>query len=124
MSKTGLSGPEPIMNPSNSLHSHAMLNNATLAQLRALKLQGFAYYGLPETEKPLIGFFGHDAIRGIYLHGAKRPDLISPDNLESDFGFMQRPDAVRLNLDLFSIGTLGNSLKQSPIKTGKRSRSS
>jgi hypothetical protein len=42
----------------------------------------------------------------------------------SDFGFMQRPDAVRLNLDLFSIGTLGNSLKQSPIKTGKRSRSS
>jgi len=89
-----------------------------------LKLQGFDYYGLPETEKPLIGFFGHDAIRGIYLHGAKRPDLISPDNLESDFGFMQRPDAVRLNLDLFSIGTLGNSLKQSPIKTGKRSRSS
>ena len=89
-----------------------------------LKLQGFDYYGLPETEKPLIGFFGHDAIRGIYLHGAKRPDLISLDNLESDFGFMQRPDAVRLNLDLFSIGTLGNSLKQSPIKTGKRSRSS
>jgi pimeloyl-ACP methyl ester carboxylesterase len=89
-----------------------------------LKLQGFDYYGLPKTEKPLIGFFGHDAIRGIYLHGAKRPDLISPDNWESDFGFMQRPDAVRLNLDLFSIGTLGNSLKQSPIKTGKRSRSS
>ncbi|MEA3164624.1 MAG: hypothetical protein QOE88_2442 [Verrucomicrobiota bacterium] len=56
--------------------------------------------------------------------GAKRPDLISPDNWESDFAFMQRPDAVRLNLDLFSIGTLGNSLKQSPIKTGKRSRSS
>lgn len=30
------------MNPSNQLHPHAMLNNATLTQLRALKLQGFA----------------------------------------------------------------------------------
>ena len=30
------------MTPSNPLHPHAMLNNATLTQLRALKLQGFA----------------------------------------------------------------------------------
>jgi pimeloyl-ACP methyl ester carboxylesterase len=55
----------------------------------------------PETEKPLIAFFGHDAIKGIYLHGAKHPELISPDNWESDFGFMQRPNAIRINLDLF-----------------------
>lgn len=54
-----------------------------------------------ETEKPLAGFLTHDAIKGIYLHGATRPELISPDNWESDFGFMQRPHAVRINLDLF-----------------------
>ena len=55
----------------------------------------------PETEAPLAGFLTHDAIKGIYLHGAKKPALISPDNWESDFGFMQRPHAVRMNLDLF-----------------------
>jgi len=55
----------------------------------------------PETEKPLLGFLTRDAIKGIYLHGAKSTDLMSPDNWESDFGFMQRPHAVRMNLDLF-----------------------
>ena len=55
----------------------------------------------PETEAPLAGFLTHDAIKGIYLHGAKRPEFVSPDNWESDFGFMKRPHAVRMNLDLF-----------------------
>jgi pimeloyl-ACP methyl ester carboxylesterase len=55
----------------------------------------------PETEKPLAGFLTHDAIRNIYLHGSKRPELISPDNWESDHAFMQRPNGVRINLDLF-----------------------
>jgi pimeloyl-ACP methyl ester carboxylesterase len=55
----------------------------------------------PETEKPLAGFLTHDAIKGIYLHGAKNPALISPDNWESDSAFMQRPNSVRINLDLF-----------------------
>jgi pimeloyl-ACP methyl ester carboxylesterase len=54
-----------------------------------------------ETEKPLTAFLTHDAIKGMYLAGAKRPELISPDNWESDFGFMNRPNAVRINLDLF-----------------------
>ena len=54
-----------------------------------------------ETEKPLAGFLTHDAIKGIYLHGSAHPELISPDNWESDFGFMQRPHSVRINLDLF-----------------------
>ena len=40
----------------------------------------------PETEKPLAGFLTHDAIKGIYLHGAKNPELISPDNWELDYG--------------------------------------
>lgn len=55
----------------------------------------------PETEKPLTGFLTHDAIKRIYLHGAKHPALISPDNWEMDWAFMQRPDALRVNLDLF-----------------------
>jgi pimeloyl-ACP methyl ester carboxylesterase len=54
-----------------------------------------------ETENPLTAFMTHDAIKGMYLAGAKRPELISPDNWESDFGFMTRPSAVRINLDLF-----------------------
>ena len=55
----------------------------------------------PETEKPLAGFLTQDAIKGIYLHGAEHPELISPDNWEMDYGLMQRPGAVRVNLDLF-----------------------
>jgi pimeloyl-ACP methyl ester carboxylesterase len=54
-----------------------------------------------ETERPLTAFLVHDAIKSIYLAGSKRPELISPDNWESDFGFMQRPNAIRINLDLF-----------------------
>jgi pimeloyl-ACP methyl ester carboxylesterase len=55
----------------------------------------------PETEQPLLGFLTRETIRTIYLHGATRPELVSPDNWESDAAFMQRPNAVRLNLDLF-----------------------
>jgi pimeloyl-ACP methyl ester carboxylesterase len=54
-----------------------------------------------ETEQPLLGFLTRDTIKAIYLHGAQRPELISPDNWESDVAFMQRPNAVRANLDLF-----------------------
>jgi len=55
----------------------------------------------PETEAPLHGFLTPETIRTIYLHGARRPELISPDNWESDVAFLQRPHAVRINLDLF-----------------------
>ncbi len=54
-----------------------------------------------ETEAPLAAFLEEDAIKGIYLFGAKNPDLISPDNWKSDSGFMQRPHARRVQLDLF-----------------------
>ena len=54
-----------------------------------------------ETEGPLLGFLRRDTIRTIYLHGAKRPELVSPDAWESDVAFMQRPNVERLNLDLF-----------------------
>jgi pimeloyl-ACP methyl ester carboxylesterase len=55
----------------------------------------------PETEQPLLGFLTRDTVKTIYLHGAKRPELVSPDAWESDIAFLQRPNAVRLNLDLF-----------------------
>ena len=53
------------------------------------------------TEQPLHAFLERDTIRTIYLHGAQRPELVSPDNWESDVAFMQRPNATRVNLDLF-----------------------
>ena len=54
-----------------------------------------------ETEKPLAAFLTRDAIKGIYLYGAKKPEMISPDNWEVDAHYMERPNAVRVNLDLF-----------------------
>ena len=53
------------------------------------------------NEKPLAGFLTKDAMKMIYLHGAKNPELISPDNWEVDAHFMERPNAIRVNLDLF-----------------------
>ena len=55
----------------------------------------------PETEKPLAAFLERDAIKSIYLFGAQNPEQISPDNWESDFAFMERPHARRVQLDLF-----------------------
>jgi pimeloyl-ACP methyl ester carboxylesterase len=55
----------------------------------------------PENEKPLAAFLTHDAIKGIYLFGAKNPERISPDNWESDSHYMERSHSIRVNLDLF-----------------------
>ncbi|HEY7395395.1 MAG TPA: alpha/beta hydrolase [Gemmatimonadaceae bacterium] len=54
-----------------------------------------------ETEEPLLGFLAPETIKAIYLHGAKRPELVSPDAWTSDIAFLQRPNAARLHLDLF-----------------------
>src|SRR5262249_61986878 len=40
-------------------------------------------------------------VRQIYLHGHKRPELISPDNWNMDLAFLDRPNARRVQLDLF-----------------------
>ena len=55
----------------------------------------------PETEEPLSQFLHLEAIRGIYLHGHTNPEVISPDNWNMDFRFMERPNAHRIHLDLF-----------------------
>lgn len=54
-----------------------------------------------ETEAPLYGFLKLDTMRQIYLHGHKNPEVISPDNWNMDFRSMQRPNAQRVQMDLF-----------------------
>ncbi|MDQ3908998.1 MAG: alpha/beta hydrolase [Thermoproteota archaeon] len=53
------------------------------------------------TEKPLYGFMQLDVIKQVYLHGHKNPELISPDNWDVDYRFMERPNARRVQMDLF-----------------------
>jgi pimeloyl-ACP methyl ester carboxylesterase len=55
----------------------------------------------PETEKPLMGFLEIDTIKTAYLHGHKNPELISPDNWNMDFRFMERPNARKVQMELF-----------------------
>lgn len=54
-----------------------------------------------ETEALLYGFLQLDAIRQAYLYGHKNPEVISPDNWNMDFRFMERPNARRVQMDLF-----------------------
>jgi pimeloyl-ACP methyl ester carboxylesterase len=54
-----------------------------------------------ETEAALYGFLQLEGIRQIYLCGHKNPEAISPDNWNMDFRFMERPDAKRIQMDLF-----------------------
>jgi pimeloyl-ACP methyl ester carboxylesterase len=55
----------------------------------------------PETEQGVAGLLEFDTIKAIYLHGHKRPELISPDNWNMDFRFIERPNARRIQMDLF-----------------------
>jgi pimeloyl-ACP methyl ester carboxylesterase len=55
----------------------------------------------PETEKPLLAFLELDAIKSVYLHGHKTPELISPDNWNMDFRFMERPNARTVQMEFF-----------------------
>jgi len=55
----------------------------------------------PETEQAVAGLLELDTIKAVYLHGHKHPDLISPDNWNMDYRFMERPNARRVQMDLF-----------------------
>ena len=55
----------------------------------------------PDTEKPLEQFLEPATIEQIYLHGQSKPELISPDNWNMDSYFLARPNARRVQLDLF-----------------------
>jgi len=55
----------------------------------------------PETEAPLLPFLELDGVRLVYTHGHRHPDLISPDNWNMDVHFLERPNAKRVQFDLF-----------------------
>ena len=54
-----------------------------------------------ENEAQVAGLLELETIKAIYLNGSTLPELISPDNWNSDFATLQRPNARRLHLDLF-----------------------
>ena len=55
----------------------------------------------PETEAPLEGFLQPDTVKAIYTTGHPDVSLISPDNWNMDSFFLTRPNAHRVQLDLF-----------------------
>jgi pimeloyl-ACP methyl ester carboxylesterase len=55
----------------------------------------------PENEAGVASLLEFETVKAIYLHGSKLPELISPDNWNSDFATLQRPNADRVQLDLF-----------------------
>ena len=55
----------------------------------------------PEAEAGLMPLLELDGIKLVYQHGHAKPELISPDNWQMDFRFMERPNARRVQLDLF-----------------------
>ena len=54
-----------------------------------------------ETEAPLEAFLQHDTVKAIYTTGHPDPSKISPDNWNMDLFFLARPNAHRVQLDLF-----------------------
>ncbi len=54
-----------------------------------------------ESEQGVSGLLELDTIKAVYLHGHKNPELISPDNWNMDFRFMERPNSRRVQMDLF-----------------------
>jgi pimeloyl-ACP methyl ester carboxylesterase len=55
----------------------------------------------PETEAPLLPFLDLEGMKLVYQHGHAQLEAISPDNWQMDFRFMERPNARRVQLDLF-----------------------
>ncbi len=56
----------------------------------------------PESEAAVTGLLSMETTQAIYLSGSTHPELISPDNWNSDFfTTLQRPHAQRIQLDLF-----------------------
>ena len=55
----------------------------------------------PDAEAPLLPFLDLEGIKLVYQHGHAQPERISPDNWQMDFRFMERPNARRVQLDLF-----------------------
>lgn len=55
-----------------------------------------------ENEAAVAGLLEFDTVKAVYLHGSKLPELISPDNWNTDFfTTIQRPHGRKIQLDLF-----------------------
>lgn len=54
-----------------------------------------------ETEEALEAFLQPDTVKAIYTTGHPDPSVISPDNWNMDSYFLTRPNAHRVQLDLF-----------------------
>jgi len=55
-----------------------------------------------ETENGVAGLLALDTVKAVYLTGSQMPELISPDNWNSDFhSTLQRPHGYRIQMDLF-----------------------
>jgi pimeloyl-ACP methyl ester carboxylesterase len=55
----------------------------------------------PEVETQLEAFLAPATIKQIYLHGHRRPELVSPDGWNMDGALLARPNQRRIQLDLF-----------------------
>src|SRR5262249_10276336 len=55
----------------------------------------------PATEAPLRDFLTPEAAAWIYREGTRRPAALSPDSWNMAIRFLQRPEADRIQLDLF-----------------------
>jgi pimeloyl-ACP methyl ester carboxylesterase len=56
----------------------------------------------PENEEAVAGLLSFDIAKLAYLHGSQKPELISPDNWNSDFfTTLQKPNGRRIQMDLF-----------------------
>jgi pimeloyl-ACP methyl ester carboxylesterase len=54
-----------------------------------------------ETEAPLLAFLEPEGVKLVYTHGHRDLEAISPDNWAMDLHFLARPNARRVQLDLF-----------------------
>jgi pimeloyl-ACP methyl ester carboxylesterase len=54
-----------------------------------------------ETEAALLPFLELDGVKLVYTHGHRDLGAISPDNWNMDVHFLERPNAKRVQLDLF-----------------------
>jgi len=55
----------------------------------------------PETEKTIIPAFSLDALKWHYTHGTRNPENVNPDTWHLDYLRLSRPNAHKVNMDLF-----------------------
>lgn len=54
-----------------------------------------------ETEKDLLHAFSLEGLKWQYTHGTRNPETVNPDTWHLDFLRLSRPNAHKVNLDLF-----------------------